>query len=189
MPPRSPPPSQTTPPTPRPLLTVIKHDTNGNGSFSASCGGAFEYGGAYNTTGSGTWTLPTIARSTNPTYSATSTEMGKSITITLNPATSSFKHKVAYAFGSLTEQTSGVSIGGNFSAAGNVTVTFTPPTSLGSQIPSATSGVCKVTCSTYTSAGALVGSVTTNVTLTVPSYTPTVTGITLTGSNSLLRST
>ena len=168
--------------------TVIKHDTSGKGSFSASCGGAFEYGGSYNSTGSGSWTLPTIPRTTSPTYSATSVEMGKSITITLNPATSSFKHKVAYSFGSLTEQTSGVSIGSNFSAAGNVTVTFTPPTSLGSQIPTATSGVCKVTCSTYTSAGALVGSVTTNVTLTIPSYTPTVTGITLTG-NSLLSST
>ena len=168
--------------------TVIKHDSSGKGSFSASCGGAFEIGGSYNSTGSGTWTLPTIARSTTPSYSATSVEMGKSVTITLNPATSSFKHKVYYAFGTLTEQTSGVSIGSNFSAAGNITVTFTPPTSLGSQIPNATSGVCKVTCSTYTSAGALVGSVTTNVTLTVPSYTPTVTGITLTG-NSLLSST
>ena len=129
--------------------------------------------------------LPTIARSTNPTFSATSVEMGKSITITLNPATSSFKHKVSYAFGSLTEQTSGVSIGSGFSAAGNVTVTFTPPTSLGSQIPSATSGVCKVTCSTYKSDGALVGSVTSNITLTIPSYTPTITGITLTGYNLL----
>ena len=168
--------------------SVIKHDTNGNGSFSASCGGAFEVGGSYNSTGSGTWTLPTIARSTTPTYSATSVEIGKSITITLNPATSSFKHKVSYAFGNLTDQTSGVSIGSGFSAAGNVTVTLTPPTSLGSQIPSATSGVCKVTCSTYTSAGALVGSVTSNITLTIPSYTPTVTGITLTGSN-LLSST
>ena len=165
--------------------TVIKHDSNGKGSFSASCGGAFEYSGAYNSTGSGTWDLPTIARSTTPTFSATTVEMGKSVTITLNPATSSFKHKVAYSFGSLTEQTSGVSIGSGFSASGNVTVTFTPPTSLGSQIPSATSGVCKVTCSTYTSAGALVGSVTSNVTLNVPSYTPTITGITLTGNNLL----
>ena len=168
--------------------TVIKHDSSGNASFTASCGGAFEYGGSYNSTGSGSWTLPTIARSTTPTFSATSVEMGKSVTITLNPATSSFKHKVTYSFGSLTEQTTGVSIGSGFSAAGNVTVTFTPPTSLGSQIPNATSGVCKVTSSTYTSAGALVGSVTTNVTLTIPSYTPTVTGITLTGSN-LLSST
>ena len=168
--------------------SVIKHDNSGKGSFSASCGGAFESGGSYNSTGSGSWTLPTIARSTTPTFSATTVEMGKSITITLNPATSSFKHKVSYSFGSLADQTTGVSIGSGFSAAGNVTVTFTPPTSLGSQIPNVTSGVCKVTCSTYTSAGALVGSVTTNVTLTIPSYTPTVTSIALTG-NSLLSST
>ena len=168
--------------------TVIKHDSSGKGSFSASCGGAFEYGGSYNTTGSGSWSLPTIARATTPTFSATTIEMGKAVTITLNPATSSFKHKVVYSFGSLADQTSGVSIGSGFSAEGNTSVTFTPPTSLGSQIPSATSGVCKVTCSTYTSAGALVGSSTSNITLNVPSYSPTVTGITLAGS-SLLSST
>ena len=168
--------------------TVIKHDSSGKGSFSASCGGAFERGGSYNSTGSGSWTLPTIARSTTPTFSATSVEMGKSVTITITPATSSFKHKVTYAFGTLTEQTSGVSIGSNFSAAGNVTVTFTPPTSLGSQIPTATSGTCTVTTYTYTSTGALVGSVTNSITLTIPSYTPTITSITLTGSN-LLSST
>lgn len=168
--------------------SVIKHDNSGKGSFSASCGGAFEIGGSYNSTGSGSWTLPTIARSTTPTFSATSVEMGKSVTMTITPATSSFKHKVTYAFGSLKDQTSGVSIGSNFSAAGNVTVTFTPPTSLGSQIPTATSGTCTITTYTYTSAGALVGSVTSNVTLTIPSYTPTITGITLTG-NSLLSST
>ena len=165
--------------------SIIKHDNSGKGSFSASCGGAFEIGGSYNSTGSGSWTLPTIARSTTPTFSATSIEMGKAVTITLNPATSSFKHKVTYAFGSLTEQTSGVSTGSSFTAAGNVTVTLTPPTSLGSQIPSATSGVCTVTTYTYTSTGVLVGSVTSNITLTIPSYTPTITGITLTGSDLL----
>ena len=168
--------------------TVIKHDANGKGSFSASCGGAFEYGGSYNSSGSGSWTLPTIARSTTPTYSATSIEMGKAVTITIAPATTSFKHKISYDFGSLTNQTTGVSIGSGYSSAGNTTVTFTPPTSLGSQIPNATSGVCKITCSTYTSTGTLVGSVTSSLTLTVPSYTPTVTGITFTG-NSLLSST
>ena len=77
--------------------TIIKHDTNGKGSFTASCGGAFEIGGSYNSTGSGSWSLPTIARATNPTFSATSVEMGKSLTITLSPVTSSFKHKITYA--------------------------------------------------------------------------------------------
>ena len=168
--------------------SVIKHDNSGKGSFSASCGGAFEIGGSYNSTGSGSWTLPTIARATTPTFSATSIEMGKAVTLTINPATSSFKHKVTYAFGSLTEQTSGVSTGSGFTAAGNVTVTLTPPTSLGSQIPNATSGVCTVTTYTYTSTGTLVGSVTSNITLTIPSYTPTITSVTLTGSN-LLSST
>jgi hypothetical protein len=163
---------------------TITHGSNGAASVSITAGWSSTPWEVYGSV-SGSADLPTIARTTTPTYSATSVEMGKSITITLKPATSDFKHKITYDFGSLTNQTSGVSIGSGFSAAGNTTVTFTPPTSLGSQIPTALSGVCKVTCSTYTSAGTLVGSVTSNVTLTIPSYTPTVTGITLTGSDLL----
>ena len=168
--------------------TVIKHDTNGKGSFTASCGGAFEIGGSYNSTGSGSWTLPTIARSTTPTFSATSIEMGKAVTITLTPADSTFKHKLRYDFGSITGSASGFSIGAEFTAQGNTTVTFTPPTSLGNEIPNAMSGAGKITCYTYTSSGTHVGTTSVNVTLNVPSYTPTITDITLTGSN-LLSST
>lgn len=40
----------------------IYHNADGTKSFSASAGGAFEYYGSYNSTGSGTWELPTIPR-------------------------------------------------------------------------------------------------------------------------------
>ena len=42
--------------------TRIYHNTDGSKSFSASAGGAFYYSGAYNSTGSGSWELPTIPR-------------------------------------------------------------------------------------------------------------------------------
>ena len=168
--------------------STIKHGADGTGKFSASAGGAFYYSGSYNSTGSGTWTLPTIPRATTPTFSATTVTMGSSITITMTPASSGFKHKLRYSFGSLTGQTSGLSIGENFSAAGTTTATFTPPTSLANQIPSATSGTCTIYCYTYNSSGTQIGStVSKSITLNVPSYNLTG-SVTLTGNN-LLSST
>ena len=42
--------------------TTIYHNSDGTASFSASCGGAFYYYGSYNSTGSSSWSLPTIPR-------------------------------------------------------------------------------------------------------------------------------
>lgn len=168
--------------------TVIKHSNNGKGSFSASCGGAFYYYGSYNSTGSGSWDLPTIPRATTPTVTATSVTMGSAVTINLSPADSSFKHKLTYAFGSLSGQTSGIASGTNFTASGTVGVAFTPPTSLGTQIPNANSGTCTITCYTYNSGGTHIGTTTTTLTLNVPSYTPSISNIALSGVN-LLSST
>ncbi len=168
--------------------TVIKHDANGKGSFTASCGGAFEYSGAYNSTGSGSWDLPTIARATTPVLAATTITMGSSVNITLSPANNTFKHKLRYDFGSVSGSASGFSVGAEFTAQGNTTVTFTPPTTLGSQIPNAMSGTGQIVCYTYTSSGTHIGTKYVNITLNIPSYTPSITGVTLTGNN-LLSST
>lgn len=168
--------------------TVIKHDANGKGSFSASCGGAFEYSGAYNSTGSGSWDLPTIARATPPVLAATTITMGSAVNLTLTPADASFKHKIRYEFGSLVSQIDGIKVGGTQITADyipNGTITFTPPTSLGSQIPNNTSGTGKIICYTYTSSGTHIGTTSVNITLNVPSYTPTITNVTLTGNNLL----
>ena len=166
--------------------TVIKHNAEGKAYFSASAGGAFYAYGSYNSTGSGSWTLPTIARATNPTLSATSVTMKEgSITITLTPAVSSFKHKLRYDFGGLTQQVSGFSEGNDFTPSGNRTVTFTPPETLAYRIPNATSGVCSILCYTYNSSGTHIGTVTKTVTLNVPSYEPRIADIKLTGNNRL----
>lgn len=165
--------------------TTIKHNADGTGSFNASAGGAFFYYGSYNSTGSGSWSLPTIARATTPTLSANSVTMGNSVTITLNPASSTFKHKLRFAFGGNNNATAGLSIGDGFSASGNTTVTFTPAKVLAMLIPNANSGVCTLTCYTYDANGTQIGSATNKtLTLNVPSYTPTA-SIGLTGSGLL----
>ena len=155
----------------------VAHNSDGSKSISYSFSVTDTSGQTYtpgNASASGTLALTTIPRATTPTLSATSVTMGQSVTITIKPASSTFKHKVRYAFGSLTGQTGGLSVGTDFTAQGDLTVTFTPPTSLGSQIPTANSGTCTITVYTYQENGWSVGTKTINLTLNVPSYTPSV---------------
>lgn len=132
----------------------------------------------------GSVTLTTIPRATTPTLSANSIAMGSSMTITITPADSSFKHKLRYSFGSLSSQVDGLSEGSDFTPAGTRTVKFTPPTSLGSQIPSVTSGTCTMYCYTYTSSGTHIGTTSKTITISVPNYSPTV-SVAITGNNLL----
>ena len=129
--------------------------------------------------------LTTIPRATIPSLSATSVTMGSTMRITLTPADSSFKHKIRYEFGSLVSQVDGLTSGTGFTSQGTTYHDFTPPTALGSQIPNATSGTAKLIVYTYKSDGTHVGTQTVNLTINVPSYTPTISNIALTG-NSLL---
>ena len=166
----------------------VTHKSDGSQSLSYSFSVTDTSGQTYtpgNASASGTLTLTTIPRATIPTLSATSVTMGSAVTITIKPASSTFKHKVRYTFGKLTDQTSGLSAGIDFTAQGNVTVTFTPPTSLGAQIPSANSGTCAINVYTYQSNGLHVGTTTVNLTLSVPSYTPSVKIDSITGTHLL----
>jgi hypothetical protein len=137
---------------------------------------------------SGTFTLDTIPRATTPTLSASTITMGSSVTITATPADSSFKHKIRYEFGSLVSQVEGVKVGGTQITADYIssgTITFTPPTSLGNQIPNTNSGTCKILLYTYNSSGSHIGTNSVNLTVNVPSYTPNISNIALTGNNLL----
>lgn len=137
---------------------------------------------------SGNASLDRIPRATKPTLSSSSVTMGSSITVTISPADTSFKHKIRYEFGSLVSQIDGVKVGGTQITSDYIssgTVTFTPPTSLGSQIPNANSGTCKFLLYTYTSSGSHIGTESINITVSVPSYTPTISNIALTGNNLL----
>ena len=115
-------------------------------------------------------TLRTIPRTSSVSMPATA--MGSAGTISISRASSSFTHTLSYAFGSAS---------GTIATKTTATsVSWTPPTSLASQIPNSTSGSCTLTCYTY-NGNTLVGTSTTTVTLSVPaSIKPTITGITAT---------
>lgn len=169
------------------ITGTVAHNSAGEASVSITAGWVSTPWGI-NGSHTVSATLPTIARATTPTLSATSVTMGGNVTITLKPANSSFKHKLRYDFVNSKGQADGMSIGWDFSAAGNTTATFTPPVSLSEQIPNANSGTCSVICYTYLSDGTHIGTKTVNLTLSVPSYTPVIEAIALAGNN-LLSST
>ena len=129
--------------------------------------------------------LTTIPRATTPSLSVSSVTMGNTMRITLTPADSTFKHKIRYEFGSLVSQVDGLTSGTGFTSQGTTYHDFTPPIALGNQIPNAASGTAKLIVYTYKSDGTHVGTQTVNLTINVPSYTPTISNIALTG-NSLL---
>ena len=115
--------------------------------------------------------LTTIPRATTPTLSASSVNLGSSVTIILPRASSSFTHTVTYKIGNASG-TIGSSLG--------TSVSWSPPLSLGSQIPNTTTGTVVITCTTY-NGSTKVGTKTVNLTVTVPSsVVPTIGTITLT---------
>lgn len=103
-----------------------------------------------------------------PIVSASSVAMGSAVTIYTNRASTAATHTISYAFGS-TSGTIATSVGDS--------TTWTPPLSLATQIPSATSGLCIITCQTYVNS-TLTGTKTLTITLTVPaSVVPTISTI------------
>lgn len=148
---------------------TVKHNTDGTKtcSFASTIGINVTLGGTYygDVTASGTGTFNTIARATTPTLSASSIDMGQSITINMPRASSSFDHTLTYAFGSAT---------GTIGSDLGTSKAWTVPLSLASQIPSGTSGTCTITCKTY-NGSTLVGTKTVSFTAKVPaSVVPTI---------------
>ena len=121
-----------------------------DGSLSGYAYAVFEKGGtswaAPNTGGVATdWTaLWSIARASSPTISPSDTfNIGDTITINTNRASSSFTHTISLIFGSYTYQ-----IGTGI--AGSVTLdTSTIASNLYHQIPNAAQGTGTISCSTY----------------------------------------
>ena len=103
--------------------------------------------------------LTTIPRATTPTVSASSVNMGASITINMPRASSSFDHTLTYKFGSAT---------GTIGSDLGTSKAWTVPLSLASQIPNGTSGTCTITCKTY-NGSTLIGTKTVSFTAKVPS--------------------
>lgn len=102
--------------------------------------------------------MPTIPRTSS--VSAANGTIGSALTISISRESSSFKHTLKYAFGGKS--------GTIATKTGSTAVSWTPPMSLCSQIPSANSGKVKITCETY-SGDTLVGTSSCSATLSVPS--------------------
>lgn len=160
--------------------STIYHNSDGTKSFSASAGGAFYSYGSYNSTGSGTWSLPTIARSSTIT-SASNVTLGNSCNIKWTPANSSFKYKIKFTIGSWSHTTGYI----NPNTTSQYTYTgYVVPrdSSILDDIPNSTAGTMTATLYTYNSSNTQIGSASSKTfSVTIPSdIVPTVGTITLT---------
>lgn len=109
------------------------------------------------------WTAVTLEvdwqePATQPSLSASTVEMGKSVTINTPAVNSAYRHTLRYAFGSAS---------GTISTGIASSVSWTPPVSLSNQIPSATAGSGTIYCDTY-SGSTLLGTKSVSITITVP---------------------
>ena len=106
---------------------------------------------------SATVTLNTIPRASS--VSGKAAVMGQESTVTVTRASSSFTHTLKYSFGSVTKTF--------VTKTDAVSVAWTPPLSLASQVPDAVSGTCTITCVTY-SGDTKIGTKTCTLKLSVP---------------------
>ena len=109
------------------------------------------------------WTAVTLEvdwqePATQPSLSAATVEMGKSVTINTPAVNSAYRHTLRYAFGGAS---------GTIATGIASSVSWTPPVSLANQIPSATAGSGTIYCDTY-SGSTLLGTKSASITLTVP---------------------
>ena len=101
--------------------------------------------------------LSTIPRTSKVSVPAST--IGSATSISISRESSGFTHTLKYTFGSAS--------GTIATKTALTTVPWTPPMSLCSQIPSASSGTCTITCETY-SGTTLIGTSTCQVKLSVP---------------------
>lgn len=119
--------------------------------------------------------LVTIPRATTPTVNDSDIDLGTSITISTPRASTAFTHTLKYTFG-----------GSSGTIATGVTTSraWTPPVSLATNIPNATSGKLTIICETY-SGSTKIGSKSIVITVRVPSsVVPTIGSIAVTDTNS-----
>lgn len=150
--------------------TTISHNSDGAKtiSFSFNLEVSITWSGKAtgNASASGSLKLTTIPRATTPTASASSVNIGDSVTFTLNRASTAFTHRLTYKFGSLT---------GTIGTDLTTSKAWTVPTSFATAIPNSTSGTCTITCTTY-NGSSTVGTKSITITLKVKSsVVPTVT--------------
>lgn len=156
---------------------TVSHNSDGtkSGTISATINSFnVTYSGTYigNLSTSGTATLDNIPRATQPTLSASSVEMGKTVTINCPRASGAFTHKLWYLMGN----TGWVVIANNVGTS----YTWTVPLALANQIPNSTSGTVTIAVETF-KGSELIGEKRVSLNVTVPSsVVPSISGVTCT---------
>lgn len=154
---------------------TLEHDSNGQKSFAVTIQAAV-YNSAVNARANKTFTLDRIYRAS--TLSSGNFTMGTAGTITVTRGNNTYTHTVTYSFGSQT--------GTIVTKSSSTSISFTPSTSLASQVPNATSGTLTLTCKTFNGNTSL-GTTSITKTLSVPdSIKPTVSSATYANTNNSL---
>lgn len=114
----------------------------------------------------GNTALTTIARASSFTINAGSALLGSAVSITIDRKSSSFTHRVSYQFAGSSSTT--------VTTSAATSASFTPPVSLASQIPNATTGTLTISVSTWNGGTQIGSAVNKSVNLGVPtSVVPT----------------
>lgn len=155
--------------------TSVAHDSDGTKTFSYSFSQEFSItfsGSSIGTiSGSGSGTLTVIPRATTPTLSASSVDMGGSVTINTPRASSGFTHDLAYSFAGSGWVSIATGVG--------TSKAWTVP-DLATSIPNTTSGTMTIRCITK-NGSTTIGTKTVLLTVKVPaSVVPTISAVTLT---------
>lgn len=163
--------------------STIAHDASGKKTFSVNSvfNIAVTISNVYvaSISLSGTITLDDIPRATTPIISPSSNlKMGDTVSFTLKPAMTTYKHTLTWKFGE--------SVGTIAENVGTST-TWTIPRALANQIPNSLSGICVITCKTYNGTK-LIGSKSINVSLKVnDSDVPTISSFSIDDENTNVK--
>ena len=157
---------------------TISHEADGSKSATKSASFTTTATSTYSLksgSASATFEIKTIPRASQPSLSASSTNIGSAVTIYTNRVSTSFTHTVRYVWGSRSG-TIATGVGDN--------VSWTLPMELCNDIPSSTSGVGTIYLDTY-SGGTLVGTKSIGFTGNVPSsVVPSISSIQISEANS-----
>lgn len=167
---------------------TITHNSDGTKSFTIKVEAGI-YNWAINCSGSNTFTLTTIPRSSSIS-SAGNITLGNACSVKWTPAASSFKYKVKFTLGDYNSGWTSF-ISPNSTSAYTYSG-FTIPASVANQLPSKTTGTMTAYLATYNSRGTQIGSIASKTfTVTIPSTViPTIGTVTATidnSSNSTIR--
>lgn len=139
---------------------TISHAADGTKSFSITVeAGIYQW--AINCSGSGSFTLNTIPRasSISSVTSSVTVDGSNSVTVNISRNSTAFTHKVKFAFGSYSQEYTGVA----------TSKSYAPPMTWLNAIPNATSGTATVTVTTYNGSTQIGSAVSKDFTVNVPS--------------------